>query len=222
MHFIDTSSNPYKYYLDVLKSSLLSMVKGDKETCEKLYKAKVAEFEELNDDIPSANVAPSHPDRLLRLACWVSEFVFKDCLLNTITDDSGYPVLTPGFAVEYYTYDFEEEFTSTEKPYYRNEDFGYYIESRKKLFNKIKFQHNARETLTKPDNHGNYGVIDFKALTRRLKDDINRYYNTNPDLKTNLNPDENLQNIFSKVLGEVSASLMRGRNQQNKHYYGLF
>ena len=222
MNFIDTSSNPYKYYLDVLKSSLSSMVKGDKEMCEKLYQAKVAEFEAINDDIPSPKIAPNNKDRILRLACYVCEFVFKDALLNTITDSYGYPVLTPGFGVEYYTYDFEGEFTSKEKPYYRNETTGYYIESRNKLFNKIKFQHNANETLTKPDNYGYYGVIDFKALTRRLKDDINAYYRANPDLTTNLNSDQKLQAVFGKVLGELSASLMKGRNQQYNRFNRSF
>ena len=221
MNFIDRTSNPHEYYLNALKASIKSMIGDDKEMCDKVFKKRMDVFEQENGDIPSVNAEPNNPTRLLRLACYVSEYVFKDILATSITDDYGRPVLTPAFGVEYYTYDFEGEFTTTQKPYTQNEIDGYYITSRNKLWDKIKFQHNSRETLTKQDSLGYYNVINFSTLIRRLKGDIRNYYYKNPDLKTNLNPDENLQQIFGKALGELSASLMKNNTNRHSSFYSF-
>lgn len=221
MNFTDRTNNPHAYYLNALKVSIKSMIGDNKELCDKVFKKRMDVFEQENGDIPSVNSEPNNPTRLLRLACYVSEYVFKDILVTSITDDYGKPVLTPAFGVEYYTYDFEGEFTSNEKPYTQNEIDGYYITSRNKLWDKIKFQHNSRETLTKPDSFGYYNVIDFNALVQRLKGDIRNYYYKNPDLRTNLNPDENLQQIFGKVLGELSSSLMKNQSNRHTSYYSF-
>ena len=212
MTFLDKTNDPYRYYLNALKDSIKSMVGSaseDKELCNKLFAKRMAEFNEANSDLPSVNIYPNHPQRLLNLACFVSEYVFKDALLTSVIDDEGYPLLTPGFGVEYYTYDFEGEFTSKEKPYFQNEYNGYYINSCNKLWDNIKFQPNSRTTLTKPDSSGRYTVINFKELNSRIKRDIKTYYTQHPELEMNLNPDENLQKIFGKVLGELSASVMK-------------
>lgn len=222
MNYITTSNNPYEYYTKALKTCIKSMVGDDKELCDKIYKKRMEMFEKANDDIPSASVSPNNPQRLLRLACYVSEYVFKDILGTSLTDDYGQPILTPAFGVEYYTYDFEGEFTTTDKPYTKNEISGYYITCRNKLWDKIKFQPNSINKLTKPDNFGDYKVIDFEQLTSRLKGDIRNYYYKNPDLKTNLTPDYDLQRIFGKVLGELSSSLVKNTNTQKYNsFYGF-
>ena len=161
--FIDSTKNPYNYYLQALKASIKSMVGDNKEMCEKVLKKRMDVFEQENHDLPSVDIDPNNAQRLIRFACYVSEYVFKDALATAITDDYGKFVLTPAFGVEYYTYDFEGEFTTTQKPYTQNEIYGYYINSRNKLWDKIKFQPNARNNLTKPDALGNYNVIDFES-----------------------------------------------------------
>jgi hypothetical protein len=222
MNFINSTTNPYNYYLNALRNSIKSMIGDNKELCDKILKKRMEVFENENRDIPSVNIAPNNPHRLVRLACYVSEYVFKDILATSITDDYGNFVLTPAFGVEYYTYDFEGEFTTSEKPYTQNELSGYYINSRNKLWDKIKFQPNSRDNLTKPDALGNFNVIDFEELSKRLKGDIRNYYYKNPDLKTNLNPDEDLQQIFGKVLGELSASLMKNtKTQKHSQFYSF-
>ena len=222
MNFIDSTNNPYNYYLNTLKNSIKSMIGDNKEMCDKIFKKRMEVFENENRDIPSANIDPNNPQRLVRLACYVSEYVFKDALATSLTDDYGRYVLTPAFGVEYYTYDFEGEFTTSQKPYTQNEISGYYINSRNKLWDKIKFQPNARKKLTEPNSLGNFNVIDFTELSKRLKSDIRNYYYHNPDLKTNLNPDENLQQIFGKILGELSASLMKNAKTHNSSQFYSF
>lgn len=222
MTFTKIVDNPYNYYVDSLYASIKTMVGDDKQLCDKILKKRMDVFEQENRDIPSVNSAPNHPQRLLRLACYVSEYVFKDILATSITDDGGRNILTPAFGVEYYTYDFEGEFTTTEKPYTKNETSGYYITSRNKLWDKIKFQPNSRDLLTKPTVSDKYNVIDFQQLINRLKGDIRNYYYRNPELKTNLSPDHDLQQLFGKVLGELSASLMKNnRNRNNNSYYSF-
>lgn len=219
MTFIDSTKKPYEYYVDALKSCIKSMVGDNDEMCNKVFKKRMEVFERENKDLPSTNIDPNNPQRLLRFACYVSEYVFKNILATSLTDNAGNFVLTPAFGVEYYTYDFEGEFTTTQKPYTQNTYDGYYITSRNKLWDKIKFQPNSRDKLTKPDNFGNYNVIDFDELTKRLKRDIRNYYYRNPDLKTSLTPDENLQQIFGKVLGELSASLIKTQKQTNNYSF---
>lgn len=221
MNFIDTTKNPYNYYIQALKTCIKSMIGDDKELCEKAFKKRMEVFEQANTDLPSINVDPNNPQRLLRFACYVSEYIFKDILATSLKDDYGDFILTPAFGVEYYTYDFEGEFTTSKKPYTQNTYDGYYITSRNKLWDKIKFQPNSRAKLTQPDTFGNYNVIDFEALSNRLKSDIRNYYYKNPDLKTSLTPDKNLQQIFGKALGELSASLVKGDTQQRSHFYNF-
>ena len=221
MSFITTSNNPYKYYTNALKACTKSIVGDDKELCDKIFKKLMDVFENENTDIPSAQVSPNNPDRIVRLACYVSEYVFKDILTMSLTNSYGDPVLTPAFGVEYYTYDFEGEFTSKEKPYIKNTYDGYYITSRNKLWNNIKFQPNAKNKLTKPNSYGDYNVIDFEALTRRLRSDIRSYYYRNPDYSANKTPDEDLQKIFGKALGELSVALVKPNTRNRNQYYGF-
>ncbi len=214
MNFITTSNNPYNYYTRVLKTSIKSMVGDNKELCEKIFQKRMDKFERINHDIPSVNISPNHPQRITRLACFVSEHVFKDALEFSLTDSRGHFIATPAFGVEYYTYDFEGEFTTKDKPYAKNEFNGYYITCRNKLWDNIKFQPNSVAKLTKPNSFGDYKVIDFEQLTSRLKSDIRNYYYNNPDLRSNLAPDEDLQKIFGKVLGELSASIIKKERTQ--------
>lgn len=221
MNCLDKSNSPYNYYLNVLKASIRSMVGEDEELNKKIFEKLMKDFDAENTNLPSFQTNPNHPRRLSNLICFVSEYVFKDALATSLKDDYGDPVLTPAFGVEYYTYDFEGQFTSNNKPYYQNDIDGYYIESRNKFWGKIQSQYNAQQTLTKPDNFGRYNVINFEEISNRLKRDIRSYYAKNPELKTNVNPDENIKQIFGKVLGEVTASLMRNKNHTNLSTYGI-
>ena len=221
MSFITKSNNPYEYYIKALKTCIKSIIGDNKELCDKVFKNRMEAFENENKDIPSAQVAPNHPDRIVRFACYVSEYVFRDILTITLTNSHGTPVLTPAFGVEYYTYDIEGEFTSKEEPYFKNDFDGYYITCRTKLWNNIKFQPNAKNKLTKPNSYGAYDVIDFEELTRRLRRDIRNYYYQHPDYVANKTPDENLQQIFGKALGELSVSLVKPNTRNRTQHYGF-
>ncbi len=213
--YIDQSKTPYNYYLEALKSSIDSMAGSNNEAAERIYNLKLKEIDEANMDLPSVSLDPNNKERLIRTICYVSDFVFKDALAKSVTDEYGKYILTPAFGVEYYTYDFEGEFTTSKKPYVRNEYSGYYINARNMLWNKIKFQPNAIRNLTKPDSLGNYKVIDFKQLNNDLKKSFKYYYDTNPDMITNLSPDGRIQTIFGTVLGSLSASIVRDYNKTN-------
>lgn len=217
MYFLDKSNNPYNYYLNALKASIKSMIGDDEELNKRIFTKLMKEFDAENTNLPSADINPTHPRRLSNLICFVSEYVFKDALATSLKDDYGDPVLTPAFAVEYYTYDFEKQFTSNEKPYYQNDIMGYYINARNKFWGKIQAQYNAQQTLTQPDDFGGFNVINFEEVSRRLKRDIRSYYAQNPELKTNVNPDENVQQIFGKVLGEITVVLMKNKNYNNNN-----
>lgn len=213
MRYTEQTRNPYQYYLNALKTAVYSMANGNDKIAAAFYKDELKAIDELNNDLPSVQAQPNHPERLMRTAEYISEFIFRNALTIKSFDKTD---ITPCYAVEYYTYDFEEQF-NTDKPYYRNE-YGDYDKKMNRFWSLVRSQPASKDLLTKPDQLGYYNAINFDEITKSLKYSIKTYYSTHPDLLGNVSPDEEFQTEFGKLLGKITTEIAQKKTNRNSYY----
>lgn len=211
MKYVEQTQNPYQYYLKTLKNAIYSMANNNSDVADKFYKDELLAIEELNNDLPSVHIQPNHPTRLLRTAEYISEFIFRTAL--TIKSHNKVNI-TPCYAVEYYTYDFEKQFNSN-KPYFRNE-FGDYDKKMNKFWSLLSNQQSSINLLTKPNLSGTYNVINFDEISRSLQSIIKNYYSQHPNMLGNVSPDTNFQTEFGSLLATISSEIVKNKNHSSK------